>query len=293
MMLRGKRKNMKIIFSRKGFDSTAGGKPSPILLDGRMVSLPIPDNKSTIRYRDIRWQEYNLGSLVSNLTDGRIPAWYFAHLDPDINPESLSRPSEWRPIFGQTGAAQGHLRNNDVQPGDIFLFYGLFRNVIINAGRLQWDNHSQQRHVLWGWLQIDEILKIDSCDLSRYDWATNHPHFHRDSDANNTLYVARRFLTLPGLETDLLTGAGVFPRFSDHLMLTAPDAATHTQWLLPQWFYPHDGKYPLTYHPDMTRWQMTETGTKLNTVARGQEFILNTEDFPEAIEWLKGVLEVL
>jgi hypothetical protein len=281
---------MKIIFSRKGFDSTAGGKPSPILPDGRMVSLPIPDKKSTVRYCDIRWQEYNLGSLVSNLTNDRIPAWHFAHLDPDINPESLSRQSEWRPIFGQTGASQGHLQNNDVQPGDIFLFYGLFRNVIKNDGKLEWDTHSRPRHVLWGWLQIDEILKIDSCDLSKYGWAIYHPHFQRETDKNNTLYVSRNYLTLPGLETDRLAGAGVFPRFSDHLMLTASDAATHTQWSLPQWFYPQDDKYPLTFHPDMTRWQRIESGTKLNTVARGQEFILDTKYFPEAIEWLKGIL---
>jgi len=33
---------MKIILSRKGFDSTYGGFPSPIFEDGRMISLPIP-----------------------------------------------------------------------------------------------------------------------------------------------------------------------------------------------------------------------------------------------------------
>ena len=282
---------MKIIFSRKGFDSSSGGGPSPILQDGRMVSLPIPDKQSSIRYRDICWQEYDLGSLVCNLTSGRIPASHFAHLDPDINSESLSRHSEWRPIFGQTGAAQGHLRNNSVQAEDIFLFFGLFRNVINNAGKLSWDTRSQPRHVLWGWLQIDEVLKVDSCDLSRYEWARYHPHFHRNSDANNTLYVARRYLTLPGVAAGGLAGAGVFLCFSEQLMLTASAATKISQWELPQWFYPHDNKYPLTYHSDMARWQRTENGTRLNTVAKGQEFILDTSDFPEAIEWLKGLLE--
>jgi hypothetical protein len=141
---------MRIIFSRKGFDSSSGGKPSPMMPDGRMVSLPIPDKQSSIRYGDIRWQEYDLGSLVSNLTGGRIPASDFAHLDPDINRESLSRHSEWLPIFGQTGAAQGHLRKNGVQAGDIFLFFGLFRNVINTGGKLLWDTRSPLRHVLWG-----------------------------------------------------------------------------------------------------------------------------------------------
>jgi hypothetical protein len=282
---------MKIIFSRKGFDSSSGGKPSPILPDGRMVSLPIPDRQSSISYGDIHWQEYNLGSLVSNLTGGRIPISHFAHLDPDLNRESLSRHSEWRPIFGQTGAAQGHLRNNGVQAEDIFLFFGLFRNVINNAGKLSWDTRSQPRHVLWGWLQIDEVLKVDGCDLSCYGWAKYHPHFHRSSDANNTLYVARRYLTLPGVASGSLAGAGVFLRFSEQLVLTASAATKPSQWGLPQWFYPRDNKYPLTYHSDMARWQRTENGARLNAVARGQEFILDTRDFPEAIEWLKGLLE--
>jgi len=282
---------MKIIFSRKGFDSASGGKPSPILPDGRMVSLPIPDKDSPIRYGDIRWQEYNLGSLVSDLTAGRIPASHFAHLDPDINRESLPRSSEWLPILGQTGAAQGHLRKNGVQAGDIFLFFGLFRSVMATAGKLSWDTRSPLRHLLWGWLQIDEVLKVDGCNLPRYAWAKYHPHFHRNSDPNNTVYIARRYLTLPGVEEGRLAGAGVFLRLQEQLVLTDPTAIKPSQWELPKWFHPREGNSPLTYHSDMARWQRTESGTRLNSVARGQEFILDTRNFPEAIDWLRGILE--
>ena len=35
---------MKIILSRKGFDSSNGGCPSPILPDGTLLSMPIPSN---------------------------------------------------------------------------------------------------------------------------------------------------------------------------------------------------------------------------------------------------------
>jgi hypothetical protein len=282
---------MRIIFSRKGFDTSSGGRPSPILPDGRMVSLPIPDKQSSIHYSDIHWQEYDLGLIVSDLTNGRIPASHFAHLDPDVNSKSLSRHSEWRPIFGQTGAAQGHLRKNGVQAGDVFLFFGLFRNVLYGAGRLVWDKRSPLRHVLWGWLQIDEVLKIDGCNISKYEWARYHPHFHRDSDENNTLYIARRHLTLPGESCDGPAGAGVFLNFKERLALTAPAGITPSQWEFPQWFYPRDGKCPLTYHSDLARWQRTENCTRLNAVARGQEFILDTKDFPEAVRWIKGLLE--
>ncbi len=277
---------MRIIFSRKGFDSASGKKPSPIFPDARMVSLPIPDKLSPIRYDDIRWQEFNLGSLVSDLTGGRIPASYLAHLDPDLNVDSLPRHLDWKPVFGQTGAAQGHLQNNGVQAGDIFLFFGLFRHVIDTSGNLEWDKNSRPRHVLWGWLQIDEVLKVDGCDLSRYEWAKYHPHFHRGSEKNNTVYLAGEYLALHGKATENLTGGGVFSRFSEQLQLTASYAKAPSLWELPHWFYPDHGKCPLTYHSDMTRWQRTEHGTRLNTVARGQEFILDTKDYPEAIEWL-------
>ena len=40
----------------------------------------------------------------------------------------------------------------------------------------------------------------------------------------------------------------------------------------------------------MMRWQRTESNALLNTVARGQEFILDTEKYPEAMEWLPMLL---
>jgi len=44
---------MKIILSRKGFDGSSGGCANPILEDGRLLPLPIPDPASPIRYDDI------------------------------------------------------------------------------------------------------------------------------------------------------------------------------------------------------------------------------------------------
>lgn len=37
---------MKVVLSRKGMDSRAGGIPSPILPDGTLLSLPIPNEKA-------------------------------------------------------------------------------------------------------------------------------------------------------------------------------------------------------------------------------------------------------
>ena len=117
---------MKLIFSRKGFDSSAGGVPSPIFPDGRMISLPIPDERSKVTYADISYNGASLGSLVAQLTRERIPAHSRVQIDPALAQDSLQRLAGWRPIFGQTGPAQGHLRNNGVGPGDLFLFFGFF-----------------------------------------------------------------------------------------------------------------------------------------------------------------------
>ena len=44
---------MKLILSRKGFDSGAGGCASAITPDGTLLSLPIPDKLSPIRKRTL------------------------------------------------------------------------------------------------------------------------------------------------------------------------------------------------------------------------------------------------
>ena len=45
---------MKVILSRKGMDSESGRVASPILPDGTLLSLPIPDRKSKKKYEDIK-----------------------------------------------------------------------------------------------------------------------------------------------------------------------------------------------------------------------------------------------
>ena len=126
---------MRVILSRKGFDSGAGGCPSPILPDGRLLSLPIPDVASPLRYRDLQAGDVDLGELVEQLTGGRYPAGHPAHLDPDLQVGTLARAPHWRPLLGQSGSAQGHLLNQGVGVGDLFLFFGLFQPVKHEGGR--------------------------------------------------------------------------------------------------------------------------------------------------------------
>jgi hypothetical protein len=144
---------------------------------------------------------------------------------------------------------------------------------------------------VWGWLQISDIFQVDALDMTKHKWAEYHPHFHRRANKNNTVYISSKNLNLPGGDTKGFAGAGVFPRFSEKLQLTAQSANTPCLWELPIWFYPSSGRPPLTYHGDLTRWQRTKRCTLLKTVARGQEFVLDCGEYPEAVEWLKRLLK--
>lgn len=276
---------MKLILSRKGFDSSAGGVPSPIFPDGRMVSLPIPDGQSSITYAETMYQGDSIGPLVTELTGGRIRASYRAHIDPDIVYDCLQRHQGWRPIFGQTGAAQGHLRNHGVGTGDLFLFFGLFCCVERTHGMYRWVANDRPRHVLWGWLQVADVLPVDGEAAAEHPWAEYHPHFHRGSDRNNVVYLAQRYLDTAGARGPGLPGAGVFPRFSADLQLTAPSAHYSSTWELPGWFYPGQARPPLTYHSDSSRWRRVGPRSELRAVSRGQEYVLDCDAYPEAISW--------
>ena len=108
---------MKLILSRKGFDSAAGGCPSA-LLDGRPVSFPIPTRQpSPTRYGDLAGE---IATMVTDLTKGRITADHRCHLDPDLDAASLPRQPDWRGALGQVSTAQTHLANQRVAPGDLF-----------------------------------------------------------------------------------------------------------------------------------------------------------------------------
>jgi hypothetical protein len=282
---------MKIILSRKGFDSSSGGVPSPIFQDGKMLSLPIPSKKSSIKYKDVRWEHDNLGNIVEQLTNNKIKSNYLAHLDPDINPPSIKRANGWTPLFGQVSAAQGHLSNQSICKGDLFLFFGLFRNVITTNNRYCYDPKTLPKHVIWGWLQIEDIIKIDTCDRKKLKWALYHPHFHREEDHTNTLYVASKYLSINRLRHKI-PGAGVFKYFHQRLQLTQNKSKNVSSWQLPGWFYPDNGKPPLTYHLDKKRWTKMGNDVILNTVGKGQEFVLDCSFYEQSEKWLKQYFDL-
>ncbi len=284
---------MKIILSRKGFDSSAGGVPSPILPDGRIVSLPIPDPRSPVRYGEIGSggrDGRDIGALVSNLTGGRIRRSSRAHLDPDLVAADRPRAPGWQPLFGQAGAAQGHLRNEGVGPGDLFVFFGLFQRVSWRRGRFAFDRNAPRVHLIWGWLQIEALVPVADCPDSIRRWAAEHPHFHHDPSPDNVLYLARRQLRLPGTRAGGLPGSGVFPRYRRLLQLSDPASDRVSDWRLPNWMSPGVDRMAPSYHRQPTRWSRAGGVTRLRSAGRGQEFVFSAEAYPQSLRWLTSLI---
>jgi hypothetical protein len=205
---------MRVIFSRKGFDSAAGKAPSPII-EGQPISLPIP----TGRRSETTYCLAGLGQIVEEITKGRIGADDLCHEDPVF--------SNGRWAFGQTGAAQTHLETNGVGIGDLFLFFGLF------ASRDGGDRH----HRIFGYMQVDEVRRLGSRPSESDNpkgFPRRHPHIIGEWEENNTLYV----------------GSGAKARTAHpSLRLTKPGAPASI-WTVPEWLK----AIGLTYHGNPARW---------------------------------------
>lgn len=263
---------MKIILSRKGFDSGYGGIPSPILPDGTMLSFPIPSEGDRIHFNDLQHQGLSYSTLMHQLSPHcKVSGNDECHLDPDIRAEIINRPEGWKPAFGQIGAAQSHLKNQGVGVGDVFLFFGWFRKTIKTAAGYAYSGPAQGFHAIYGYMQVGEI--ITSKDQVP-DWLKNHPHATGERwEKNNAIYLpTERLSFLPELP-----GAGCLS-YSDTLKLTK-DGCCRSVWALPD-FFKH---IPITYNQDA--WQ----GDEFHSAAKGQEFVFTaTED---AKEWLLQVIQ--
>lgn len=189
---------MKIVFSRKGFDSSSGGCPSPIV-DGRPISLPIPSSKDvSTTYADL-----GFAGLVHKVTKGRLQAGATCHHDPMF--------VEGECLLGQQGAAQTHLARNGVGVGDTFLFFGLF------ADELSGERH----HRIFGFMTVASCTAVsDLSPSSRAELAAlKHPHVLRSSVDKDMIYRGK------GRQAS---------RDLPSLRLTRPNGPL-SQWLVPDW----------------------------------------------------------
>jgi hypothetical protein len=252
---------MRIIFSRKGFDSGSGGKPSPII-DGVPVSLPIPGARDEpFTYGDLFHPTAgSLSKLTEEITKGRITAGIPAHYDPQL-PWEHGIAS-----LGQQGAAQTHLLNQSVTVGDVIIFFGLFRDYTAPRGH----PNAKPHHRIFGAMTIDRLCILGE-EVKPGAWRDlglpqPHPHTERKhSLVNNAIWI----------------GQGQLAHHAGPDLRLSQTGAAPSHWNIPCWLT----RCGLSYHASPDRW----SGSQLRLVARGQEFVSDVGQDSEALSWIANI----
>lgn len=306
---------MRVILSRKGMDSGKTGKdthgrrirgiPSPIFrADGRMLSLPI--GGSGCRMNELSFEGLNLGTIVKDLSNERLSSTMDVHRDPDLYHGLIRRPRNWRPAFGQANGDVTHLEDNGVRKGDLFLFFGWFREIertrVAGIWKWQYVHGAPDLQVIFGWLQVGDIVRLPDKDKEKsdeeildtarrqYPWLTQHDHFRKERRwKKNAIYVSTEHLKI-GTRVSKIEGGGAFSHFSRELQLTSPDAKGRSQWTLPLCFWSDRPGSRISRHEDPKRWRRNSNGVILQSVARGQEFVVDCDRCPGVEDWALSLI---
>lgn len=272
---------MKVILSRKGFDSANGGIVSPVFPNGKMLSFPIPSKdieKDCIKYSDLCFDGIGLDELLRNLGYSFEKNSEYCHLDPDLDKSRRKSEIEgWKAAFGQINQAAGYLNNQEVEEGDLFLFFGNFRHIKMINGIYRYarksieatsDYYGKPFQAIWGYMQVERKI-IEPNEIMEYRW---HPHActkrndPNGGDKNNTLYIPRRTLSF---RPDL-PGYGLFD-FDEKRVLTMKGKNKAT-W-----------KYNAAYDVD-TRKNCVKDGEGIYYSGIWQELVLeNAESWAESL----------
>ena len=290
----------RVIISRKGFDSSTGktpAYPSPIYKDGRIFSIPIHMTKNSPPdvFGKVNYQGFNAFEVIQYIYSfSRNGSPYSekdtCHFDPNL--------SVTPGLFGQAGDDQRELEKGGVSAGDLFLFFGFFRNYSKNPS-IKLNRGSNGCHHFFGWLQIEEI--ISGTELIR-DFCENlgvrHPHGYGQW-ANNTLYVGSRNL-ISSFGELRGKGSGLFPQTHGDLILSDLKDHKKSMWKMPEKYF---RKITKEHEPDemfVTR-NLKPKGPKawfdpdnlLIDTNRGnwQELVLDGDKFPSIEEWAHSLIK--
>lgn len=217
---------MKVILSRKGFDSANGGIVSPIFDDGTMLSFLIPSkyhDKDNIKYEDLVCNGVTLSKILADLgyKDDEC-----CHLDPDLEISRRKIPVKgWEPAFGQINQSASYLQHQGIDKGDLCLFFGNFRHVELIDGKYRYVRrnknttdpyYGKQIQAIWGYLQVEDII-TDPEEQKRFKW---HPHSCEKrlyEEKNNLIITASEHLSF----APEMSGAGILS-YDPKRVLTMP-----------------------------------------------------------------------
>lgn len=270
---------MKVILSRKGFDSGSGGGASPILPDGTLLSLPIPSEGDPTLYSDLQYGDINYSGLIKQIHPKKSD-YKHCHLDPDLRADLRKNPiKDWKPAFGQISSAQGYLKNANVCRGDLFLFFGWFHKVKYTNKRYKFMKKNDSNdfydisglHIIYGYMEVGEIIKGKG-EIERYYW---HPHAseRRLNKDTNTLYLPSKTLSF----NPNLPGYGTL-NFRKDRVLTM-EGMTKAKWI------PH--KFLIPEKTYGNRKNSSKSG-ELYYAGRWQELVINKS--PELSQWVNEII---
>ena len=264
---------MKIILSRKGFDSSAGKQANPMMPDGTLLSLPIPEEEDADMYSLLQWKGISYYDIIRSLNPKtHLLPYSKCHLDPDLRSDVKERQDGWRPAFGQMRASLSHLRNQEVSIGDIFLFFGWFRDTEIKDGKLRYKKGGLDAHIIYGYMQIGKIIERKE-DAPK--WLKEHPHFLYDqswSINRNAIFLPSEVLSIQ----PSMNGCGILDYRRDRVL--TKDGYSRQYWDLPQFFKEVNISY------NAKSWQQDI----FKSAGRGQEFVM--EATPDILNWVEQII---
>lgn len=285
---------MRIILSRKGFDSTFGKMTNLIVNNKELVMIPIPEqcsSKKLYKYEDLKNLSHDeqLEKFIKEEILKRVDNEY-CHADPDL--VNFHNEPNFKGVLGQVDTAQRHLKKNNVGKGDIFIFFGLFANASIVGNKLEIDFKSK-KHIIYGYLQVGEFYdksKFHEITKKEYSGIRENPHLKDDfykENETNTIYVASEKLTIGDQVTDY-KGYGIF-NYNESLNLTIENEDINPNHLLTCWNLPSMFKgCEITYHNK----EKSQKPNCFMSAKRGQEFIVKDfNDEKQLKEWFDEVFK--
>jgi len=263
---------MRIIFSRKGFDQSAGGFASPIFPDGTLFSVPIPDNRSSHCYDGLAFQYQGtpIQEILNQITNGTIHNNKKTYECDYTNPmqgchhDPMVLSASNRLVLGQTGKSESHLRGQGVGCGDIFLFYGWFRAIEQADGRWIYKRDAANVHVIWSYMTVLASLPLDTdadkkAALIRFPELQDHPHLIPEwASFPNGIYVSKEY--------------ALFSFSAERCLTDTKNYVGRATWRLPGYFNrPQAFSHLKAFTPE------GDSEVVVRYRGRGQEFVLDLE----------------
>lgn len=268
---------MKVSFSRKGFDSKNGGQANAILPDGTLLPFPIPANDGYPHtYESLQIEKQSFYDIISSLRRRpKVKANECCHLDPDLRKDVKQRTTGWKPAFGQAEQSLSELWNNQFGEGDLFLFFGWFRETGFLNGRLVYKRNAPNIQLIYGYMQVESIIKAGD---EIQGWLSTHPHAARiqNGSTKDAIFLPADVLSF----APELPGAAML-KYAPELVLTAP-GMSRSRWKLPDFFKNENIK--IGHSP-----KQPEDGSYFQSATIGQEMIWEATN--EAITWLRCICQ--